>query len=132
MTSTEEALNEAVADAKLAKSAVTAADGKKAQAAAELDAMKALTVVGVANAAAVAAQAHAAHAGPVDALEDKATKLQVQAEVAREKADTLKATGVERIAHAQRVAAAAVMNAETLYDETLTDIENGVRSVMGV
>ncbi len=129
---TADALKDATVAAKDAKSAIKNSDGKKAAATATLEAAKAAARLTVAKATAEAAEVHAKAAGPVNELEDRAAEIQQQAENARDAADELRATGNDHIAEAEEAAADAIVEAKEVYDQTMTKIENEVRTALGV
>ncbi len=129
---TDEAHKAAIADVKTTKAGVKGADGKKAKASAEMELAKAEAHLTVAKATAEAAKAHASTCTPVNELEDKAAAVQAQAELARDKADELRATGNDHIAEAEEAAADAVVEAKDVYDQTMTKIEAEVKSALGV
>ena len=118
--------------ASVAKEAIKGADGKKAAATATLEAAKAAAKLTVAKATAEAAEAHAKAAAPVNELEDKAAKVQAQAEAARDAADELRATGDDHIADAQSEADDLIEAAKDVYDKAMTAIEAEVKSALGV
>jgi len=132
VNATADTLKVAKAKAKETKAAIGAADGKKAVAAAELDAAKADAAVTVAKVATGAAETHAKAAAPADKQEDAATDHQAKAELARTVADKLKAEGQDAVAGAQDEADEVIAEAEKAYDLRMTDIENEVKSALGV
>jgi multidrug efflux pump subunit AcrB len=128
----EATLKDAQGRVKDAKSDVESLVGAKDKAAAELELSKASAAAIVAMTVLEAAKAHAKASQPASAMEDKAVDLQIQAENSRDKADTLRVEGDEHIAEAKVAAERAIAEANEHYDETLAEIEEGVRSVMGV
>ena len=129
---TADAVKLAKARITAAQHAVSSADGKRAAAEATL---QLATVQAKHRTAEVAAKAASVHAGFNDkavTAEDAASAAQAKAEAARDAADEARVSGNDLVSQAAADAQAAITDAEATYDATMTEIENEVRSALGV